>query len=154
MYSNIKDMIFQQVRMSEWRLNQGLRKPQIVCLPLKQRCPYNRCNKYKDYVNIFPGPKFGDVHWIEVSQMRGSTVLDLSFFSSMLQFQPNLCVTCHHFSFLMSMYVLLQGHHKNYLTLTGPHYRVNNSLGFGWVVLPHPLLIQYLTWVMTADYHK
>ena len=36
------------------------------------RCPFNRGNKDKDYVNIFPGPNFvslnGGVPWIEVSQ--------------------------------------------------------------------------------------
>ena len=36
----------------------GFGNPQKVSLSPKQRCPFNRGNKYKEYVNSFLGPNF------------------------------------------------------------------------------------------------
>ena len=37
----------------EWKLNPAFRALKIVSLSPEWRCPFNRGNKYKDYVNIF-----------------------------------------------------------------------------------------------------
>ena len=34
-----------------------------MTLSPKKGCPFNRCNKYKDFVNIFPGPNFVSPEW-------------------------------------------------------------------------------------------
>ena len=47
----------------EWRLKPGFGTQKKVSLPPDQRCPFNRGNKYKDYVNIFPGPNFVSPEW-------------------------------------------------------------------------------------------
>ena len=39
----------------EWWLNSGF--------GTQKRCPFNRGNRYKDYVNIFPGPNFVPPEW-------------------------------------------------------------------------------------------
>ena len=40
-----------------------LRDPDKVSLSPEYRCPFNRGDGYKDYVNIFPGPKFVSPEW-------------------------------------------------------------------------------------------
>ena len=42
----------------EWRLNPGFRTKKTCRLSLKQRCPLNIGNRYKDHVDVFPGPNF------------------------------------------------------------------------------------------------
>ena len=39
----------------QWRLNLGF--------DTQKKCPFNRGNKYKDYVNIFPRPNFVPPEW-------------------------------------------------------------------------------------------
>ena len=39
----------------EWWLNSGF--------GTQKKCPFNRGNRYKDYVNIFPGPNFVPPEW-------------------------------------------------------------------------------------------
>ena len=57
---------------SEWRLNLGFGTQKSVPFPWTEVCsPFNRGNKYKDYVNIFPGPNFvspgnGGVHQVSL----------------------------------------------------------------------------------------
>ena len=36
----------------------GPQDPEKLSLSPEKRCPFNRGNKYKDYVNFFPGPNF------------------------------------------------------------------------------------------------
>ena len=47
----------------EWRLHQSFGDPQKVPLSPQQRCPFNRGNKYKRYVNILPGSNFVPPEW-------------------------------------------------------------------------------------------
>ena len=53
----------------------GFRDPEKVSLFPEQMCPFNRGNRYKDDVNVFPGPNFVCPEW-RVSQRRGSTIVD------------------------------------------------------------------------------
>ena len=54
----------------------GFLDPEKMSLFLGKSCSFGRGNRYKDYVNIFPGPNFvnAGVSLIEVSQKRCSTV--------------------------------------------------------------------------------
>ena len=41
----------------------GLRDPENVSLFPEWRCPFNTGNRYKDYMGVFPGPKFVSPEW-------------------------------------------------------------------------------------------
>ena len=41
----------------------GLWDPENVSLFPEWRCPFNRGNRYKDYMGVFPGPKFVSPEW-------------------------------------------------------------------------------------------
>ena len=41
----------------------SFRNPEKVSLSPEQSCPFNGGNKYKHYVNIFPGPNFVFPKW-------------------------------------------------------------------------------------------
>ena len=43
---------------SEWKLISGFGTQKKCPFPLNRGIPFNRSNRYKDDVNIFPGPNF------------------------------------------------------------------------------------------------
>ena len=51
----------------------GLRDPENVSLFPEWRCPFNTGNRYKDYMGVFPGPKFVPLNG-GVPEERGSTI--------------------------------------------------------------------------------
>ena len=53
------------------------RDPQKVSLSPELRCPFNRGNKYKGYVNTFPRPNFGST---EKRCPKGEVPLFVGFF--------------------------------------------------------------------------